>query len=119
MVRRGAVPVLDARRDDDGVAGQEHLHRLAQRLIAADTGQHVEHLPHGMCVPVGAPARRKAYAGGAQSRRRLGGEHLLVQDETRVKLPAGALLVGRVAARMILARMVLSSSMLAVIGRSV
>ena len=36
VVRRGAVPVLDAGRDDDGVAGEQDLHRLAQRLIAAD-----------------------------------------------------------------------------------
>ena len=88
-----AVPVLGAGRDHDRIARQQHLHPLAVHLIAADAGEHVEHLAYGVRVPVGAATRREGDARGAQARWRLRREHLLVQDGA-AEVPGGRFVGG-------------------------
>src|SRR5215218_5571783 len=69
-VRRGAVPVVLARLEEDAVAGADDLDRAALALAQADALRHPERLAEGVGVPGGAGAWREVDAVGADARRR-------------------------------------------------
>ena len=52
----GPVPVPFARREPDGIAGADFLHRAAFALRPAEAGNHNQGLAEGMGVPGGAGA---------------------------------------------------------------
>src|SRR5712691_7371896 len=69
-VGAGAVPVLLAGRDPDGVAGTDLAHRRPPYLHASDAGDDVQRLAERMGVPGGAGLRLEPHEGAPDPRRR-------------------------------------------------
>src|SRR5947209_6775984 len=91
--RRGAVPVLLARREPDHVAGPNLLDRASPALRQAAAGRHDESLPERVRVPGGAGAGLEGDAGSGRAGRGVGREQRV--DAHRAREPLGRSLVGR------------------------
>ena len=80
-IGRSAVPVHRIRRDIDRIARVQHLGLLALEADAADAGQTEERLPDWVGMPRGACARRERNDRASKTRRRLGGDHRILEHD--------------------------------------
>src|SRR6185437_10996918 len=85
-IGRGAVPMHRIRRDVDRVARVQHLRLLALEADAADAGQAEERLPNRVRVPRGACARCERDDRTSKARRRLGGDHRILEHDSGERL---------------------------------
>src|ERR1700726_3220253 len=94
-IGRGPVPVHRIRRDVDRIARVQHLRLLAFEADAADAGQTEERLPNRVGVPRGACARRERDDRTAKARRRLGGDHRILEHNAGEGLGGASSCVAR------------------------
>src|SRR5215211_3977400 len=89
--RRGAVPVVLARFEEDLVAGTDHLDLIALALATADVVRHPDRLAAGMRVPPSAGPRREIDVGRGEPRIARGHcDHVDVDGAGELVVRAGA-----------------------------